>query len=322
MKRIVLPMILILILSACAPAGKPTQQSLFPEEDGQVAPTPQTELTLAEQAAISHLASTLSLSPDEVGILSTEAVDWPDGCLGVQRPGVMCTEAIVPGYKIILQARGEQYELHTNKNGSQIAQVGGAPFGLIEEAIVAQLASNLGLDADTIVVVSSKDVEFPDSCLGVSMQNVLCAEVITPGKIIVLQANGLEFEYHISEEGNQIQPATLALTWTRDGGIAGFCDQLTVFLSGEAYGSNCRSKQPEATMKTIGELLTAREQKQFFAWVIEYGQVSLDMSDPVMAADRMVVTLEFFGAGGDQPTSVDEQVMLEFAQSLYANLFP
>lgn len=322
MKRIVLPMILILILSACAPAGKPTQQSLFPEEDGQIAPTPQTELTLAEQAAISHLASTLSLSPDEVGILSTEAVDWPDGCLGVQRPGVMCTEAIVPGYKIILQARGEQYELHTNKNGSQIAQVGGAPFGLIEEVIVAQLASNLGLDADTIVVVSSKDVEFPDSCLGVSMQNVLCAEVITPGKIIVLQANGLEFEYHISEEGNQIQPATLALTWTRDGGIAGFCDQLTIFLSGEAYGSNCRSKQPEATMKTIGELLTATEQKQFFAWVIEYGQVSLDMSDPVMAADRMVVTLEFFGAGGDQPTSVDEQVMLEFAQSLYANLFP
>lgn len=75
-------------------------------------------------------------------------------------------------------------------------------------------------------------------------------------------------------------------------------------------------------MKTIGELLTATEQKQFFAWVIEYGQVSLDMSDPVMAADRMVVTLEFFGAGGDQPTSVDEQVMLEFAQSLYANLFP
>lgn len=322
MKRIMLPMIFILILSACALAGKPTEQSLFPVDDVGVTPTPQAELTPAEQAAISHLAATLSLPPEAVSVISTEAVEWPDGCLGVQRLGMMCAQAVVPGYRIILQAGDEQYELHTNTTGSQIAQVGEAPLGLAEESVAARLAFNLGLDVAEVVVVSSKDVEFPDSCLGVVMQDVLCAEVITPGKIIVLQANGLEFEYHISEEGNQVQPATLALTWTRDGGIAGFCDQLTVFLSGEAYGSNCRSKQPEATMKTIGELLTAREQKQFFAWVIEYGQVSLDMSDPVMAADRMVVTLEFFGAGGDQPTSVDEQVMLEFAQSLYANLFP
>ncbi|HMR98586.1 MAG TPA: hypothetical protein PKE62_04955 [Anaerolineales bacterium] len=322
MKRILFVLILILILSACASAVKPTQQSLFPGDDGQITPTPQTDLTPAEQAAVSHLSATLNLPPEAVSVIFAEAVEWPDGCLGVQQPGVMCTEAIVPGYRIILQAGDEQYELHTNKNGSQIAQVGGALFGLVEESAAAQLASNLGLKANEVVVVSSKDVEFPNSCLGVTMQDVLCAEVITPGKIIVLKANGLEFEYHASEDGSSVQPATLALTWTRDGGIAGFCDKLTVFLSGEAYGSNCRSKQPEAAMKTFGDLLTATEQKQFFAWVAEYGQVSLDISDPVMAADRMVVTLEFFGVGGDQPTSVDEQVMIEFAQSLYANLFP
>ncbi|MCC6569633.1 MAG: hypothetical protein IT315_10385, partial [Anaerolineales bacterium] len=124
MKRTIVPMILILILSACAPVGKPTQQSLLPVDDEQSAPTPQTELTPAEQAAISHLSATLNLPADQVSVISTEAVEWPDGCLGVQQPGVMCTEAIVPGYKIILQAGDEQYELHTNKSGSQIAQVG------------------------------------------------------------------------------------------------------------------------------------------------------------------------------------------------------
>ena len=322
MKRIMLPMIFILILSACALAGKPTEQSLFPVDDVGVTPTPQAELTPAEQAAISHLAATLSLPPEAVSVISTEAVEWPDGCLGVQRLGMMCAQAVVPGYRIILQAGDEQYELHTNTTGSQIAQVGEAPLGLAEESVAARLAFNLGLDVAEVVVVSSKDVEFPDSCLGVVMQDVLCAEVITPGKIIMLKANGLEFEYHVNEDGSHAQPATLALTWTRDGGIAGFCDKLTVYLSGEAYGSNCRSTQPDATVKSFAELLTSREQKQFFAWVKEYGQVSLDISDPVMAADRMVVTLEFSGVGGDQPTPEEEQVMVEFAQSMDANLFP
>ena len=322
MKRIMLTVILILILSACASLGKPTEQSLFPVDDAGITPAPQTELTPAEQAAISHLASTLDLPADQVGVISTEAVEWPDGCLGVQRVGMMCAQAVVPGYRIILQAGDEQYELHTNESGSQIAQVGEAPLGLVEGSVAAQLASNLGLDVNEIVVVSSKDVEFPDACLGVMLQDVSCAEVITPGKIIVLKANGLEFEYHVNEDGSHAQPATLALTWSRDGGIAGFCDKLTVYLSGEAYGSNCRSTQPEATMKPFVELLTAREQKTFFAWVKEYGQVSLDILDPVMAADRMVVTLEFSGVGGDQPPPEEEQAMVEFAQSMYANLFP
>ncbi len=320
MKQILLSMILILVLAACAPAAAPTEQSFIPIDDIRITPTTETELTPAEQAAVSRLSSTFNLSPDQVSILSTEAVSWPDGCLGIQRPGMMCTEAIVPGYKIVLQAGGEQYEFRTNESGSQVVQVSGAPLGLMEEAITAQLASNLGLDVDEIVVLSSKEVEFPDSCLGVAVQDEMCAQVVTAGKIIVLKANGLDFEYHISADGSRVKPVTPALTWTREGGIAGFCDQLTIFLSGEVYGSTCRSEQPEVTRKFFADLLSATEQKQFFTWVQEFGQVSLDVSDPAGVADRMIVTLEFQGNGKKQPTEAEQQALMEFAQGLYQKL--
>lgn len=320
MKRILLSMILIVILSACAGQAQPTEQPFIPidvvKPTRTPSPAPQTELTPAEQAAIARLSSTLDLPAGQISILSTEAVNWPDGCLGIQRPGMMCTEAIVPGYKIVLEAGGEQYEFRTNESGSQVAQVSGAPLGLMEEAIAAQLASNLGLDVDEIVVVSSDDVEFPDSCLGVAMQDEMCAQAITPGKIIVLKANGLDFEYHISADGSRVQPATIALTWTRDGGIAGFCDQLTVFLSGEVYGSNCRSQQPEAAMN----LLTATEQRQIFMWVKKFGQANVEESDPPMVADRMVVKLEFQGNGKSKPSDADKQALMQFAQTLYQRL--
>ena len=314
-------MILVFVLSACAGQAEPTEQSFVPI-GGLRTPTPkptqQADLTPAEQAAISRLSSLLNLPPEEISVISTEAVEWPDGCLGVQRPGVMCTQAIVPGYRIILQAGDEQYEFRTNESGSQVVQVGGGPLGLMEEAIAAQLAFNLGLDVDEIFVVRSTDVEFKDGCLEVALPDELCVQVITPGKIIVLEANGLEFEYHISEDGSRVQPATLALTWKREGGIAGFCDRMTVFLSGEVYASDCRSEQPEVKIRIFADVLSATEQQQFFEWIQEFEQVNLDVSDPEGVSDRMIVTLDFFGDGGSRPTKADEQALFEFAQNLYA----
>jgi hypothetical protein len=166
------------------------------------------------------------------------------------------------------------------------------------------LASNLGLNESDISVVSSSSVEFPDACLGVALQDAGCAQVITPGKIIMLEAGGIQFEYHVSEDGKQVQPATPALTWTRDGGIAGFCNGITVFLSGEVYASDCRS-QPEVTMKTFADLLSISEKQQFFDWSGTFGQVSLDASDPEGVSDRMIVTLEFHGNGSSQPTEAE-----------------
>lgn len=320
MKRFLLAMMLILTLSACAGQAQATEQPLLPEDDGPSAPTQPAELTPAEQSAVAQLAALIDTPAEEIRVVSTEAVEWPDGCLGIERPGMMCTQMIVPGYRIILEAGDKQYEFRTNESGSQVAQAGGGPLGLMVEAITAQLAYNLRLDLDEISVVSSAAVEFPDTCLGVAMQDVACAEAITPGKIIVLEANGLQFEYHISEDGSHVQPATVALVWTREGGIAGFCDRLTVFLSGEAYGSNCRSQEPAITMKPFADILSVVEQDQFFAWAGEFATVNLDASDPKGVADGMTVTLEFFGNGKSQPSKTDQSVMFEFAQRVYQSL--
>src|SRR5687768_13079116 len=98
------------------------------------------------------------------------------------------------------------------------------PSGPAEDAVIKQLAANLGLQKSDINLVSSEETEFGDACLGVRMEGVMCAQVVTPGKIIVLEANGIQYEYHTSQQADRIQPATRALVWKREGGIAGFCD--------------------------------------------------------------------------------------------------
>jgi len=168
-------------------------------------------------------------------------------------------------------------------------------------------------------VISSEMVEFGDACLGVVQEGVTCAQVVRPGSIIVLEANGIQYEYHTSADGSRVQPATFALVWKREGGIAGFCDILTVYRSGEVFTTNCKSNA-EGRMGTFANLLSVKEKEQFNNWIAEYGEVKLDASDPQGVADRMVVTLEFFGTGNGQPTDSDQQALFNFAQELYQKL--
>ncbi|HSM71928.1 MAG TPA: hypothetical protein VK851_10330, partial [Anaerolineales bacterium] len=168
-------------------------------------------------------------------------------------------------------------------------------------------------------VVENEVVEFNDGCLGVSMQDVMCAQVITPGHIIVLEADDIRYEYHTNEDGSRIQPATLALTWSRDGGIAGFCDRLTIFLSGEIYGSQCKSE--DGRMKTFATLLTVEERNQFNQWIGEYGEKTLDESDPKGTADGMLLVIELFGYGKGKPGKSVQQEIFSWAQKVFQELY-
>jgi len=310
--------LLVALLAACAPTAAATEG---PVSDEASAPTQNpADLTPAQLAALTALSEKLGLPVDQIQLVSTEAVTWPDGCLGIERIGVMCTQAQVPGFKIVLEANGKTYEFHTNEDGT-VALPAEDPLsaGAAEQAVIKQLAQNLGLDESDISLVSTEDVEFGDACLGVAIEGMLCAQVVTPGRIVMLEANGVQYEYHTTADGTRVQPATPALIWKREGGIAGFCDTLTVFRSGEVYTSKCNS-QAEGMMGTFTNLLSAQEQKQFNDWTAKFGEVDLDASDPAGVADRMVVTLKFTGAGSKTPTKAEQQKLFEFAQDLYQKL--
>ena len=191
--------------------------------------------------------------------------------------------------------------------------------GALDDMLIGRLSENLGLDMSEIAVKSEKEAEFKTTCFDITLPDTSCAEGITPGRIIILEAKGIEYEYRTNAAGDSIQPATLALTWTREGGIAGFCDRLTVFLSGEVYASNCRS-QPNEISGTFAGLLTDKEQNQFTALYLKFDETSLDVSDPLGVSDRMTNTLEFYGKGTGKPAKADQQALFDWALELFQKL--
>jgi len=109
-----------ILLTACA--GSVTQ----------AVPTLQTTLTttapggmdtLPVTRAKAFLADKLGIDAETIQLVDVQAVEWPDSCLGVQIPGIMCAMHVVDGYRIILSANDQTYEVHSNLDGSQIALV-------------------------------------------------------------------------------------------------------------------------------------------------------------------------------------------------------
>jgi hypothetical protein len=185
-----------------------------------------------------------------------------------------------------------------------------------QRVAVSALSENLGLTVDKIRLVSTEAVEWPDGCLGVADAGLTCAQVITPGFRVRLEADGKKVEYRTNQDGTQIRPATLAITWKREGGIAGFCDYMTVYHSGEVHASSC--KQGQYVQERLIDILSEDEMAKFHEWLTKYGNVNIDASDPKGVSDRMVVTLALTGTGSQQTfLASDEQELLNFAQELY-----
>ncbi|MCC7360182.1 MAG: hypothetical protein IT317_11930 [Anaerolineales bacterium] len=177
------------------------------------------------------------------------------------------------------------------------------------------LAASLGLSVDQITLVSAEAVDWPDACLGLTLPGVVCAQVITPGYLIVLETDGGVYEYHTNSDGSVIRPGSLRLTWERNGGLAGFCDSLALFGSGDAQALNCRRDG-----ETLATILTVEERARLAEWTAAYGSVVIEQADDPLAADGMALKLVLYGTGAGQPDAATKDAMLIWAQDVYTRL--
>jgi hypothetical protein len=66
------------------------------------------------QAARADLANRLGVDIGEIDVVSVEAIQWSNACLGAARPDEACAEVITPGYRVVLGVGGTEYVYHTD----------------------------------------------------------------------------------------------------------------------------------------------------------------------------------------------------------------
>lgn len=69
----------------------------------------------AQATAIADLAKQTGVPADQITVVSVDPMEWPDTSLGCPQEGMMYAQVITPGYLIVLETQGQQYEYHTDQ---------------------------------------------------------------------------------------------------------------------------------------------------------------------------------------------------------------
>ena len=80
-------------------------------------PTVHADLESIVEAAKKDAATRSGLSPEAIKVLVAERVTWSDGSLGCPSPGMMYTQALVPGFRVMLDAGGQVLDYHAGASG-------------------------------------------------------------------------------------------------------------------------------------------------------------------------------------------------------------
>jgi hypothetical protein len=113
--------VLIAGLAACAEPSATADQSVS-DGDEAVSNDPSPGADALPEAIFSSVRDDLVVrsgaAPGEVRVVSAQAMRWNDGSMGCPQPGQSYMQALVDGYRVVLEARGRSYDYRTNLRGA------------------------------------------------------------------------------------------------------------------------------------------------------------------------------------------------------------
>uniref|UniRef100_B8HUA0 DUF4340 domain-containing protein n=1 Tax=Cyanothece sp. (strain PCC 7425 / ATCC 29141) TaxID=395961 RepID=B8HUA0_CYAP4 len=271
------------------------------------------------------LAQKTKIPRAQLRIYAATPQTWPNGCLGLARPGEMCTQATVRGWQVEITDGTRLWTYRTNATGSSIrAENLASPKVLLPSAIanqvLADVAARSGQAIADLKITMAEPKVWSDACLGLGGLDLLCAEVLTPGWQIVVQTERQRLVYRsdragkvlkLDEAGSQmvgqlIQPpgkipsdqlpppaaADVVFREISSGGLRGRTITRTLMQDGRLLES-----EVSARGGTSSRQLAQANPKQLdqFQWLLKERRFSrfnqVDYPAPAGAADYITTTL-------------------------------
>jgi hypothetical protein len=345
-KAFVLMVFMMGVAAACSTdlVAKPAASTPFVESPMQTDIPTEKAGAVPEGTSVSakiqlQLAKQLQLQPEEIKILESTAVEWPDSCLGISSPGQMCAQVVTAGYRLVLEANGQRYIYHTDALGNRAILETALASGQAVSVILLEITQGAGqrIQVNNQGVVVDRQAGQPLSApfaaprRGEELRHFL--DTFQPfsvdlqlGKLtfkgtglrkaaLVEQRSIAEWVYLVGTEvsgGGNDPNLGLALSWKRDGGIVGFCDRLSISRSGVADIQNCKSgkKSPSRYYLEAGQL------EKLYAWLDRYTPSRVVSGDSA-AADSMMLSFDLLGTGKETLTANLQNEIFLFCTGIY-----
>ncbi len=165
---------------------------------------PVTGLDSLIEKARQDLAKRLAVDVSAIKLIGGGEVIWPDASLGCPQPDKIYSPAQVPGYLIVLENAGKQYEYHAGKDEVMVSCDKPVPpvagLDMLIEMARQDLSKRLSVGVSEIILDNSYEMLWPDASLGCPQPDTIYTQAQVPGYLITLKTGDKQFEYHTDKD--------------------------------------------------------------------------------------------------------------------------
>ncbi|MEA5595040.1 hypothetical protein [Rivularia sp. UHCC 0363] len=143
-------------------------------------------------------------------IMQTKQTTWKDGCLELGDANTICSQVLVPGWRVIVGTKGQSLVYHTNNNGSVI-KLNEKASEITDNGLPAQLKDTVLQAAakftgtSRLSVTKAEQVTFTDSCLNLGGPTESCLRADQQGWKVTVKGASQVLVYHASTNLNQVR---------------------------------------------------------------------------------------------------------------------
>ena len=168
-------------------------------------------------AVLVDLSKQTTISTGQLQITQYTRQTWLDACLGLAKPGEICSQAVVEGWRVVVSNGQQNWVYRTDRNGQvlrlEAQNTANSPNNLpanVANAVLRDAAQRLNLSLSQLKIVEAEQRNWSDGCLGLGRPQDLCAAVVTPGWLVTVEGRQQRLVYRTSDRSTLIALDTTA----------------------------------------------------------------------------------------------------------------
>lgn len=190
---------------------------LAPETTNQVLKGKLTQNQLTRRlvsVVLQDLSKRTGISRNKLRIINYSQQDWRNGCLELAQPDELCTQAIVPGWRLVVSDGRQNWIYHTDENGRSIRLASANTPTSNSTTQLPQSVRNVVLQAASSLlqqpisrlnIIQAQQQTWSDGCLGLGKPYEGCIRAVVPGWRVVVAAVGQTLVYHTDQTGSEVR---------------------------------------------------------------------------------------------------------------------
>ncbi|MCF2145028.1 hypothetical protein IQ276_000890 [Desmonostoc muscorum LEGE 12446] len=161
-------------------------------------------------AVLQDLARKEGISTRELKITNYNQQTWGNGCLELPQPDEACTEALVPGWRVVVSNGKENWIYHTNNNGRslRLASANNPSDKLptsVKNAVLQAASRRLQQPISRLTIVEFQQQTWRNGCLELANPDEFCTQALVPGWRVVVGGREKTLVYHTNQTGSIVR---------------------------------------------------------------------------------------------------------------------